>query len=269
MTTQRRPLVLRWRTAVMHSREPASTKLTLLALSEFAKADGTRCLPSMDTLARQTSQSEKTCRAALKLADGRWFTRTQVKLHGREWRGYDYRLTIPEGAVTVTAPSREVAVASSAAQAEGAVTDTAPNDASSGRSGIEVRKLTDRGPVAVTDELGRATRKSNKGDARKRAPLMTFARWYESVGKEPNKAITDGDPIWDHAEKVGIDVDLMDIAWTWFENRYQDDDKTYRDWREVFRRAIKGDWHKCWRTNRATGAHELTEVGLQMQRLMQ
>ena len=74
----RRPLVSRWRTAVFASDEAPSVKLTLLALAEYANPEGTRCFPSIETLAQQTGQGEKTCRRALEAAEGHWFTRTAM-----------------------------------------------------------------------------------------------------------------------------------------------------------------------------------------------
>ncbi|WP_111266316.1 helix-turn-helix domain-containing protein [Marilutibacter maris] len=157
MSDEKRPIVLRWRSAVLNSSEPSSVKLTLLALAEHASPSGGKCYPGVDTLAAQTSQGEKTCRRALDAADGRWFTRTPMKFSGRHWRGYSYQLRIPDGAVTMTGPRREVAV-----------TMTGPQGASCGHSVPELRSLSPRAAVTVTDELGKAPRKSNKERARAR-----------------------------------------------------------------------------------------------------
>jgi hypothetical protein len=83
---ERRPFILQWRSAVLNSAEPASTKLTLLALAEYCDKSGGSCHPGIDGLARLTAQSEKTCRRSLDAAADRWFSRKAVKFSGRDWR---------------------------------------------------------------------------------------------------------------------------------------------------------------------------------------
>ncbi|WP_170288299.1 helix-turn-helix domain-containing protein [Marilutibacter maris] len=229
-------------------------KLTLLALAEHANPAGENCYPGVETLARQTSQGEKTCRRALDAADGRWFTRTPMKFSGRHWRGYSYQLRLPDGAVTMTGPRREVAV-----------TMTGTRSASCGHSGSELRSLSPRAAVTVTDELGKATRKSNKESPRSRSEQKTFSEWSESCQHDDEKLMPGTDPVFTFAEDAGIPVDDLYLAWRWFCHRYREDSKRYRDWRSVFRRCVREDWHRCWRRDR-DGQRVLTEVGLQLQR---
>lgn len=260
MADERRPLVLRWRTAVMNSAEPASTKLTLLALAEHASPAGNECYPGVDTLARQTSQGEKTCRRALDAAEGRWFTRTPIKFAGREWRGYSYQLTIPEGAVTVTGPRREVAV-----------TVTGPQDTRCGHLVHEVRSNQSRAAVTVTDDLGKAPRNSTKeekpasppkGNRRKAKSGMTYDEWVEAK-PEDTVLIPEGHEVFGYAKAVGIPHEYLHLAWECFCKRYQDDTKArYRDWGKHFRNAVEGNWYGLWWID-GDGQYQLTTKGKQ------
>lgn len=234
---------------MLNSSEPSSTKLTLLALAEHASPAGRECYPGVDTLARQTSLGERTCRRALDTAEGRWFTRVPMKFAGRDWRGYSYQLRLPDGAVTVTGPRREVAV-----------TVTGPQDASCGHPEPEVRSLTPRAAVMVTDDLGKAPRKSTKG--KKPSPKVTFSQWMSSI-PEDEQPIPPDHHVFDYATRVGLPVDYLELCWLVFMQRYQDDGKArYADWRTHFRKAAEGNWYGLWWID-ADGAYLLTTKGKQ------
>ncbi len=259
---KRRPLVLRWRTTLLNSSEPASVKLTLLALAEHATPDGKRCFPSAETLATCTSQHEKTCRRALDSADGKWFTRSPIKLQGRSWRGYNYTLVIPDGPDMV-----------SATHPEGAGTVSATQEPSSGHLPHEVRTLTPEGAGTVSDELEKATRKSNKEEApaadaavpRKSANgKTTFTQWIDSLPDLEN-AIPGNDPIFRYADKVGLSREMLELHWLVFSERYEGNPKRYADWRAVFRNSVKGSWFKLWFIDDA-GHYTLTTQGKQADR---
>lgn len=272
-TEPRRPLVLRWRMALLNSFEPASVKLTLLALAEHANLDGTHCFPSAETLAMCTSQHEKTCRRALDAAEGRWFTRTQIKLRGREWRSYSYTLSIPEGANTSPPIRREGADTVSVAEAKVPDTVSAPQGASSGHCVPEVRTLSPQGPGTVSDDLGKAPRKSTKEEApaadaapsRKRsAKQMTFVQWSESL-PAGEKGVPESDPIFDYAEKIDLPYDFLALHWRVFMAKYCDSPKRYADWRAVFRNSVRGNWFKLWFID-GSNQYLLTTQGRQAER---
>ena len=164
---RKRPFIAKWRSAVLNSQEPASVKLTLLALAEFANALGRKCYPGTDALARLASQNEKTCRRSLDTAADRWFTRTPVKFKGRDWRGYSYALQLPQAANTVPATGREVAD-----------TTPAPQTTSCGHSDAELRTFQLRAAGTVSDELDKATSKSNQKErARAKKTIVTLPTW--------------------------------------------------------------------------------------------
>lgn len=245
---KQRPFILRWRAAVMNSAEPASTKLALLALAEFANPDGGGAIPGFPRLAAMTSQSEKTCRRAFEDANGRWFSREAVKLAGKDWRAYSYTLKLPEGADTMTARSRE-----------GADTVTGPNPGRCGHSGEMVRTLAPEGAVTVSTVLGRAPRKSTK--EKKRSQGMTFQEWEASMTDDV--LIPNDHHVFAYAERVGLPRSFLELCWHVFMKRYQEDGKArYSDWRSHFRNAAENNWYHLWWID-GEGQYQLTTKGRQ------
>lgn len=245
-----RPFILRWRAAVLNSVEPASMKLALLALAEFANPDGSGAIPGFPRLAAMTSQSEKTCSRAFHDANGRWFTRREVKLTGKSWRAYDYTLKLPDAVDTVSARSRE-----------GADTMTGANAGRSGHLEQKVRTFELEGAVTVSTVLGRAPRKSTKGKKRV-SNGMTYQEWNDSP-VEGEELIPEGHHVFAYADRVGLPREFLELCWHAFTQRYRDDDKArYRDWGTHFRKAVEGNWYSLWFID-AEGRYQLTTKGKQ------
>ncbi len=233
-------------------------KLTLLALAEFGNLDGTRAYPGMTSLARLSSQSEKTCMRSMDAANGRWFDRKPVKFAGRDWRGYEYRLKIPEGADTVSPTGRELADTVSPAQG-----------VSCGHSGGELRTFEPRGADTVSYDLGKAPRKSTKEEkqpsGKKKSTSqkrMNFDQWTGSVPDDQD-LIPANHHAFRYAEKVGIPRPFLDLAWAVFQERYRDDAKAkYADWPAHFRKAVEANWYGLWWID-GDGCYLLTTKGKQ------
>lgn len=95
-------------------------------------------------------------------------------------------------------------------------------------------------------------------------PLQTFAAWIENLGDE--KPIPADDPIFGYAEDAGIPDDFLRITWVEFKTRYMADGKRYKDWREVFRKAVRSNWFKLWWHDGQ--GYALTTVGQQAMNAM-
>lgn len=250
-----RPFVLRWRSAVLNSSEPASTKLSLLALAEFADPNGLHAIPGFPALAAMTSQDEKTCRRAFDRVEGRWFSRVPVKLSGKEWRAYEYTLVMPEGADTVTARSRR-----------GADTESGAKGGRSGHSRSKVRAQTIEGAGTVPTVLGSKQGKENKGE--KIAPLLTLQEFIDQKPKG-ERFLPRDDAIFQFVEDAGIPDEFHYLAWKAFLLRFKDSSDRCVDWRERYRRAIREDWLKLWRFDSAMDEYVLTNAGEQIQRMVE
>ena len=147
-------------------------------------------------------------------------------------------------------------------------------------------------PTTVADSATRmriaapATRKEQtieqtKGEsARKLAPIPPQARkasklltslpdWMAQVAATGEKAIPDTDPVRSYAAQAGIPADFLVLAWVEFKVRYSEPDaKRYRDWRQVFRNTVRGNWLKLWFINQ-DGHYQLTTAGQQARNILE
>ena len=99
-----------------------------------------------------------------------------------------------------------------------------------------------------------------------KAGAIGLKSWLEAIKAKGEQPIPEGDPVFAYADEVGLTRDLLRLAWLEFRHRYsQPDAKRYRDWRAVFRKAVRGNWLKLWFID-GEGAYHLTTVGHQAQR---
>ena len=102
-----------------------------------------------------------------------------------------------------------------------------------------------------------------KGDkpSKKESQAISLKAWLEEI--KPEKPIPETDPVFAYSEQVGIPAEYLRLCWREFRERYgQPGAKRYRDWRGVFRKAVRGNWFKLWWVD-AAGAYALTTVGKQ------
>ena len=95
---------------------------------------------------------------------------------------------------------------------------------------------------------------------------ITFKSWLAILKANSEKPISGYKPVWDYADRVGIDRGWVEMAWIKFHSRYLDDStysgKRYIDWRRHFLNAIEGNWFGFWRVSNE-GNFVLTTAGLQ------
>lgn len=100
----------------------------------------------------------------------------------------------------------------------------------------------------------------------KKSTAVGLKAWLESVKARGEKPVPEADAVFSYADDVGIPPDFLRLAWQEFRHRYsQPDAKRYRDWRAVFRKAVRGNWLKLWFLA-PDGSYSLTTVGHQAQR---
>lgn len=94
---------------------------------------------------------------------------------------------------------------------------------------------------------------------------VSLKTWAEATRAAGQKLIPDDDPVFTYAVEVGIPDEFMSLAWQEFKHRYaQEGAKRYKDWRSVFRKAVRGNWLKLWYLDGDT--YRLTTVGHQAMR---
>jgi len=255
-----RPFVLQWRSAVLNSALPASTKLCLLILAEFADKDGTNCWPAIELVASKATVNEKTVRRAMDQAEPAGWIRRSHRGTKRGWRLFEYALLIPNGADIM--PAR---------QANGAGTESTRQGSTSGHSVHDVRTLSPHGAGTESTDLGityPVTQEEKKPPAprsTKREKKQTYDEWVQA--KPVGEVLIPADhAVFKYAEDVGIPEEFLYLAWEAFQYRYRGRDKRYSSWRRVFLDHIKNNWLNVWRIDQATGRYVLTQVGLQLQR---
>lgn len=100
----------------------------------------------------------------------------------------------------------------------------------------------------------------------RRDKKQTFKAWLDSVKLANERPISTYCPVWDAAERLGLDREWIGIAWNRFVDRYTNDPdnarKRYIDWRRVFLNAITGNWFRLWYFGQ-DGKPVLTTAGVQ------
>lgn len=108
---------------------------------------------------------------------------------------------------------------------------------------------------------------------RTKAAEVTLAEWLQAMQEAGEKAIPKSDSVFAYAEEIGLPSEFLHIAWFEFKARYTAEpvkgqrQKTYTDWRAVFRKAVREGWLKLWYLDGQQYA--LTAAGQQAQRAVQ
>lgn len=113
-------------------------------------------------------------------------------------------------------------------------------------------------PIA-TDPEAKVTK------AKRRGALTTFAEWREQLKARGEKAIPAGDPIFQYADQVRFEPDMLAVQFDHFKQVYLERGaaKKYVDWRAAFRNSVRGNWFNLWVFDRVGAAPKWTSKGLQ------
>ena len=103
----------------------------------------------------------------------------------------------------------------------------------------------------------------------KKPSAVSLETWLDNIKSKGEQPIPPTDPVFAYAEEAGIPMEHMRLAWAEFRARYTEPGaKRYRDWRTVYRKAVRGNWFKLWFCT-ADGEYALTTTGTQALRTMQ
>ena len=106
------PFIVRWRAAICGEASPLTSteRLVAFALAQHADGNGASCFPSVESIAKTAALKERATQDALRRLDRMGYVeRTPTKSAGQAWRGYEYRLQLPEGPAPDAAAREEVA----------------------------------------------------------------------------------------------------------------------------------------------------------------
>lgn len=283
-SAKRRPFIHEWRSAVFNSSLPASTRMALLALAEFANEHGSDCYPSKDAVARYSGQDEKTVRGRLRdAATAGWIEQHQRTGNGSGWARHSYILTLPPGA-----DIRPARWTTGPGVAPAPIDQSSGNHArtTSGNSEQLVREIRPNGPGVAPDEVGRsrlveATGEEKKApdgalsespsekapSRRKRNPQLTYDQWGESL-REDEMAIPPEHAVFRYAEQIRLPDEYLALAWECFDRNMRGTDRKQKDWARTFQKYVENNWLKLWFIRSEDGQYALTVAGLQLQKLV-
>lgn len=115
---------------------------------------------------------------------------------------------------------------------------------------------------------------SPKPTAKEETPLQPAARkatgpieiktWLASLGEE--KPIPAGHPVFSYADKTGIPVEFIELAWIRFVEDMSERRTRKTAWRIHYLNAVKNNWYKLWWFDQGTGKYKLTTTGEQAKR---
>lgn len=80
----------------------------------------------------------------------------------------------------------------------------------------------------------------------KRKAAISLTSFLEQCKSSGQKPISDEDPIFEYAAKVGIDREMLVVCWQEFKAAHLQSGKTQADWRAHYRNAVRRNWYKLW-----------------------
>jgi len=91
---------------------------------------------------------------------------------------------------------------------------------------------------------------------------MTCREWLDVCKAKGEKPIPEEDPLFAYADRVGINITLLQLHWDEFKLRMTDSGKRRRDWLQTMRDSVRGNWYRLWWMPPGREA-ELTTAGRQ------
>ncbi len=242
----------------------SGAKLTLLALANYANEDG-EAYPSQKSIGIKTCLSERAVRSNLAILETLGvISRISRKRSNGSFTSDLFKINI---GMKLTS-QRQILPTAENDISQRQILPTAEND-------ISQRQIL---PKPAADSAGPETSlnttitKSNQEpqitnvislDGSKK---ITFKTWLAILKAKNERPISGYKPVWDYAERLGIDRSWVEMAWIKFHARYLDDatysGKRYIDWRRHFLNAIEGNWFNFWRVGNE-GNFVLTTAGIQ------
>jgi phage replication O-like protein O len=106
--------------------------------------------------------------------------------------------------------------------------------------------------------------KETQKKGRARRSELSLSDWLLACKNAGEQSIPKGDPIFEYADKQGLPIDFVRLAWLEFRRKYSESAKKQRDWRAHFRNAVRENWYSLWFEK--DGEFMLTTRGKQVQR---
>jgi hypothetical protein len=242
-------------TWAVEQKVPALQKLVLLMLANRTNSDTGCCIPRIKLLAEDCGMGETATKSAIKALESSGLLVVEERYRDSTQLSNQYRLLMPvrgsqgDGGGSPNDPGSVVTRPRGGRQA--------PTE-SGIESGTETNTpLTPQGgQVAGADAL-----KAKRGN-----PSVCLKTWLANIKEQGQKPVSESDPIFAWAERVGLPAEFLSLAWQEFKRKHASPDSKTRksDWRRHFRNTVESNWLRLWYLDNDT--YTLTTVGKQAQR---
>lgn len=219
-----------------------SEMLVLLALADWADDQG-ECWPSIAAIGKKVRLQERRVQCVLRnLIDGGWVSVVGNSRGGAPGSTRRYRIVVerlatgalhdtPTGALHDTPR-----VSTGALQALRRVHSSAPKPSLT----VIEKKAANHDSRSSTPKSKAASKPANRG--------VTFGEYLRQCNAEGVKAIPDGHAIRRYAADIGLDDEMLTVAWFVFRDRHLTDPgrrgKRQKDWPATFANAVKDGWYR-------------------------
>jgi hypothetical protein len=202
-----------------------SELLTMLALADWSD-DAGKCYPAISSIAKKIRLKERQAQRVVHQLIANGF----VKVIGNEFGGApgasrQYRLNLS----CLTGVTHDTPVSQT-----GVMEDA---------DGCHPRRLT--GVTHDTLTVIEPSITVKKVSSRKNHSI-SLKQFLEDCKANREKTFPENDPVFEYADTVGIDQEMIATCWQEFKAAYLPGKKTYADWRSHFRNAVRRNWYKLW-----------------------
>ena len=220
--------------------------LILLAMADWCDDEG-RCFPSIAAIGRKCRVKPRQAqRHVHHLIDVGIVSVTENTHGGKPGATRRYRINIDQ--LTGVIDDR------------GVIKDTGVIE---GIEGCHLRRET--GVVDDTLTIIEPSITIKKVSSRKKSEV-TLMQFLEACKANSQQTIPENDPVFEYAQTVGIDVEMITVCWQEFKAAYLDDSsKRQKCWRAHFRNAVRRNWYKLWFVKEGEAA-QWTTAGEQARR---
>jgi len=205
-----------------------SEKLAMLALADWCNDQGGSLHPSINAIARKINVSESQARRIVHELIKEGYLDVIGNLNGgNPGKSRQYKMNIK----MLSTPCMDATTGTNATTGMDAHLPLAP-----------MRETPSAHDTLTTNNHHITT--SNTPRVKKSA--ITLKQFLETCREKSEQAIPDHDPVFEYAEKIGLDEEMIAVCWQEFKIDYLATLKKYKDWRQVFRKCVRGNWKKLW-----------------------
>lgn len=223
-----------------------SDKLVMLAMADWCNDQGGSLHPSHAAVAKKCCMSRVQAQRIIRLLEGEgWLLVVGNQYGGAPGMTKQYRLNIEklknqDGYQDDTGISGDTGITE-----DTGITQVRDGYHLGAQTGIASDTQTTIEPPRTTI----ADEQAHPADIGRDGKKTTFAKFIETCKAKGEKAIPDDDPVFKYAETVGIDTEMLEIAWREFKGYWltgEGKSKRRTDWRGTYLNAVKQNRARLW-----------------------